>query len=84
MQFLHYKAKHLTGLKPAEFRRQCLSLQFVQVVSRAPFEISALIMQRNMLAAQLIDLQRLPAMVQDERSCNNCFQKVACMALHKV
>lgn len=56
----------------------------MQVISRAPFEISALIMQRNMLAAQVVDLQSLPAMVQDERSCKNCFQKVACMALHKV
>lgn len=60
------------------------SLAMLQVVKRAPFELSALIMQRNMLAAHMLDLQDLPAMVQDERSCKACFQKTTCMAMHKV
>ena len=55
-----------------------------QVVNRVPMEVSALLMQRNLLAAHVSALDQLPPMIQEQRTCEHCFQQAACTLLHKV
>ena len=80
---------------PALLYKQCLSMtgvillcviwsQCCQVVSRVPMEVSALLMQRNLLAAHVSALDQLPPVIQEPRTCARCFEQTACALIHKV
>jgi len=56
----------------------------LQVITMTPFEVSALIMQRNLLASHLSGLQQLPPMIQNEFTCKYCSVQTACTLFHKV
>ncbi|CAL8464813.1 g4348 [Coccomyxa elongata] len=54
-----------------------------EIVTRSPYEVAGLMMQRNALAARLGREHSLPPMLREERSCSNCFQRSNCALLHK-
>ena len=47
-------------------------------------EVSALLMQRNTVAAALSRLHELPPMLQDPKTCSYCSSLSTCALLHKV
>ena len=55
-----------------------------EVVRRVPEEVSALLMQRNQLAAALSRGGQLPPLQRDPRICGGCFQLATCALAHKV
>lgn len=61
-----------------------LSQPCPEVVRRVPEEVSALLMQRNHLAAALAHGAQLPPLLQDARTCGGCFQVATCALSHKV
>ncbi|BDA50404.1 DNA replication ATP-dependent helicase/nuclease DNA2 [Coccomyxa sp. Obi] len=54
-----------------------------EIVTRSPYEVAGLMMQRNALAARLGRARSLPPMLREERSCSNCFQRSNCSLFHK-
>ena len=55
-----------------------------EVVHRVPEEVSALLMQRNQLAAAMSRGAQLPPLQRDPRVCGGCFQLATCALAHKV
>lgn len=55
-----------------------------EVVRRVPEEVSALLMQRNQLAAAMSRGAQLPPLQRDPCVCGGCFQLATCALAHKV
>ena len=61
-----------------------LGIPMPETVTRVPAEVSALLAQRNRLAAYLAKSHSdLPPLIREPWSCASCFQRTACAMMHK-
>ena len=92
---VHTKSRCTTGSQPSDpqlLDAQCLPMSpggradlglMALQVQRADAEVSALLMQRNAVAAALSRLHALPPMLRDPYTCGSCSQLGLCASLHK-